>query len=134
EGTATMTADQLAEAFAELGNQVTPTSFTTIDKNVDRSLELMADMLMHPAFPQAALDRQKATIVANLSRAKDQPAFVAQRVMANVLYGAGHPYERSSTEQSLSSITRDDLVRFHSQYLRPENVRFVVAGDVTPAT
>jgi zinc protease len=133
EGTATMTADQLAEAFADLGNSVNPTGFTTITRNLDRSLDLMGDMLMHPAFPQPAIDRQKANTITNLQRAKEQPQFVAQRLFSTILYGDGHPYQRAATEQSVGSLTRDDLVKFHAEYARPQNVRLVVVGDVTPA-
>src|ERR1700736_1054970 len=63
EGTTTMDADHLAEAYADLGNGVGPTGFFTIRKNVDRSLELMADQLLNPAFPQDALDRIKANTI-----------------------------------------------------------------------
>jgi predicted Zn-dependent peptidase len=133
EGTATMTADQLSEAFADLGNSVNPTGFTTITRNLDRSLDLMGDMLMHPAFPQAAIDRQKANTITNLQRAKEQPQFVAQRLFSSILYGEGHPYQRAATEQSVGSLTRDDLVKFHDEYARPQNVRLVIVGDVTPA-
>jgi predicted Zn-dependent peptidase len=134
EGTATMTADQLAEAFADLGNGVNPGGFTTITRNLDRSLELLGDMLMHPAFPQAALDRQKANLAANLQRAREQPGFVAQRIFSTIVYGAGHPYERAATDQSVAAITRDDLVRFHAEYARPQNTRLVIVGDVTAAS
>ena len=134
EGTATMTADQLAEAFSDQGNSVNPTGFTTIVRNLDRSLVLMTDMLAHPAFPQDALDRQKANLSANLQRAKDQPTFVAQRIFDANVYGVGHPYERTATAQSIAAITRDDLVKFHGDYLRPQNVHLVIVGDVTPAT
>jgi zinc protease len=130
EGTKTMTADQLAEAFADLGNIVTPAGFTTVTRNVPRSLELLSDMLMRPSLPQAALDRQKANLVANVQRAKEQPAALANRILGRVLYGAGHPYERAVSEQSVANITRDDLVAFHTQFLRPENVKLVVAGAV----
>jgi zinc protease len=134
EGTTTMSADQLAEAFADLGNSVSPGGFTTITRNLDRSLELMGEMLMHPAFPQAALDRQKANLAANLQRAREQPGFVAQRIFSNVVYGAGHPYERAASDRSVAAITRDDLVAFHEAYVRPQNVKLVVVGDVTAAT
>ena len=133
EGTTTRTADQLAEAFADLGNGVAPTFFTTVVQNVNRSLELMADMLMHPAFPQASLDRIRANEIANLKRTRDQPGYMAQRVFANAVYGEGHPYERVRTDQSLNAITRDDLVRFHDTYYRPQNVKIVMAGDITAA-
>ena len=134
EGTTTMTADQLAEAFSDQGNSVNPAGFTTIVRNLDRSLALMTDMLAHPAFPQDALDRQKANLSANLQRAKDQPGFVAQRIFDATVYGVGHPYERTATAQSIAAITRDDLVKFHGDYLRPQNVHLVIVGDVTPAT
>ena len=134
EGTTSMTADQLAEAFADLGNAVNPGGFTTITRNLDRSLELMGEMLMRPAFPQAALDRQKANLAANLQRAREQPAFVAQRILSGVLYGVGHPYERGATERSVASITRDDLVSFHDAYIRPQNAKLVIVGDVTAAS
>jgi predicted Zn-dependent peptidase len=134
EGTATMTADQLAEAFADLGNQVSPAGFTTVTRNLDRSLALMGDMLMHPAFPQAALERQKANLAANLQRAREQPGFVAQRIFGTIVYGPGHPYERAATERSVASVTRDDLVAYHAAYVRPQNVRLVIVGDVTAAS
>ena len=133
EGTTTMTADQLAEAFADLGNTVSPTFFTTVTQNVDRSLELMSGMLMHPAFPQASLDRIRANEIATLKRTRDQPGYMAQRVFANAVYGEGHPYERVRTDESLNKITRDDLLHFHDMYYRPQNVKIVIAGDIKAA-
>jgi zinc protease len=132
EGTATRTADQLAEAFADLGNPVTPQGFTTVTGNLDRSLELMADMLMRPAFPEAALTRIKANTVANLRRLREQPAFLADRVFNSLLFGAQHPYARVATDQTVGAITRADLVAFHADWFRPQNVKLVVVGDVTP--
>lgn len=133
EGTTTRTADQLAEAFADLGNTVTPGGFTTINANVDSSLALLADMLLRPAFPAASLDRIRQNGIATLRRNKDQPGYIARRVFANTVWGAGHPYERTTSEQSLGAITRADLVAFHARYYRPQNVKIVVAGDITPA-
>ena len=84
EGTTSMTADQLSNAFAELGNTVSPTGFYTITPNVDRSIDLMADQLMHPSFPDAALSRIKANQVTALTRAKESPYYLASRAFANV--------------------------------------------------
>ncbi len=133
EGTTTRTADQLAEAFADLGNSVSPNGFTTVTANVDSSLALLADMLLHPAFPAASLERLRQNNLANIKRLRDNPQYLARRVQSNVLWGTGHPYERVVSEQSLGAITRDDLVAFHGKYYRPQNVKFVVSGDITPA-
>jgi zinc protease len=132
EGTATRTADQIASAEADLGTSVSATGFFTITRYFVPSLELMADQLLHPAFPEAALVRVKANTIAGLQRLKDQPGYLAQRVFANAVYGAGHPYARTETEPSVSAITRDDLLAFHQDYYRPRNVSLIVAGDVTP--
>lgn len=133
EGTATRTADQLAEAFADIGTTVSPLGFTTTRGNLDRALELMGDMLMHPSFPDAALARNKANTLATLRRLREQPGFLADRVFNSVLFGATHPYARSASEQSVGGITRADLVAFHADWYRPQNVKLVVVGDVTPA-
>jgi len=134
EGTATLSADQLAQSFADLGSTVLPTGFTTITRHFPRSVELMTEMLMRPSFPPAAFERQKANLVSGVQRAKEQPSALATRVLSRVLYGAGHPFERAATEQSVATITRDDLLTYHMQYLRPENVKLVVAGDVRAAS
>ncbi|HET7464496.1 MAG TPA: pitrilysin family protein [Longimicrobium sp.] len=133
EGTTTRTADQLAQAFADLGTQVTPNGFTTIGQNLDRALELMGDMLMHPAFPDSALARNQANTLANLRRLREQPGFLADRVFNSVLFGPEHPYARVATEQTVGAVTRADLVSFHSDWFRPQNVKLVVVGDITPA-
>lgn len=133
EGTTSRTADELAASFSDLGSVVRPTGFTTITSNVDSSLALMGDMLMHPSFPQASLDRIRANQIASLKRSAEQPAYIAQRVFANAVYGTGHPFERVRTEASLNAITRQDLLAFHDTYYHPQNVQIVMAGDITPA-
>lgn len=131
EGTSTMTSGQLAEAAADIGTPVSSVFFYTVNQNADRALALMADQLQRPAFPQTALDRIKGTRVAALRRAKSDPGYLAGRVFSSVAYGAGHPYERTATEESVNAITRDDVVAFHNDYYRPQNVSFVVGGDIT---
>jgi zinc protease len=132
EGTTTRSADALASAYADLGNHVSPTGFFTITQNVDRSLALMADQLIHPAFPQASLDRVKANTIASLQRQADDPDYLGGRVFDNTVYGPRHPWARSETPRSVGAIVRTDLVTFHATYIVPQNVTLVVAGDITP--
>lgn len=132
EGTTVHTADELSDEFARLGNTVSPFGFYTILENVDRSLELMAEQLLTPAFDQGALDRIKSNRIAEIKRAMENPSYLAGRVFANQLYGATHPYSRSETEATISSIDRDDIVSFFNTYYRPPNVKFVVGGAITP--
>ncbi len=132
EGTATRTGDQLAAAAAALGNPVFPFRFTTITQNLDQSLALMADMLMHPSFPQPALERLKTTLGANQQRQLQQPATVPNRIFLSRLFGADDPVTRSTaaTDATMAGITREDLQHFHETYFRPNNTTIVVVGDV----
>jgi zinc protease len=132
EGTISRSADGIAEAEADLGTGVGATGFFTIPQYFEPALALMADQLLHPAFPQAALDRIKANTVTRLQRLRDQPDYLAGRVLSAELYGRTHPYARTQTEASISAITRADLAAFHNDYYRPHNVSLIVAGDITP--
>jgi predicted Zn-dependent peptidase len=135
EGTMSMTADQLASAFTAIGNVILPLRFTTITQNFDRSLALMADMLMHPSFPQAAIDRVRATLVANQQRLLQVPATIPNRIFLARLFGADHSIARtaSGSEATMAQITREDLQRFHDVYFRPNMTTIVVVGDVREA-
>jgi zinc protease len=132
EGTTSRTADQIAVAAAALGGGVSATSVYTITANLDSALALMADQLLHPSFPEAALERLRANELASLQHQKESPDYLAGAVFRRLVYGVDHPYSREETEASVKAITRDDLVAFHARYIRPPNIRFVVVGDITP--
>jgi zinc protease len=135
EGTTSMTGEQLSAAATTLGNVVFPLRFTTITQNLDRSLALMADMLMRPAFPQPALDRLKGTLAATQQRQLQVAATIPNRIFLTQLFGAEHPLARTAiaSEATMAPITRDDLQRFHQTFFRPNNTTIVVVGDVREA-
>lgn len=130
EGTTHESADQLTARMATLGTPVTPAGFTTTTAHLRASLELLADMLLHPTFPESAFTRIIAARVAASRQQQAVPSLIARSIMYRQLYGAGHPFFRIPSEATLTTITRDDLRRFHHDYLRPQNVTIVVVGDV----
>jgi len=132
EATRSRTAAQIADARSALGNYVSATSFLVTTQNADSALALMGDELRNPAFPEAALKRIEANEIAQLARQNDDAQYLSDRVLLNVLYGAGHAYARSTTAAEISSMTRDDVEHFYQTYYRPPNIQFVVAGDITP--
>jgi zinc protease len=135
EGTTSMTAEQLSSAASAIGNVVFPLRFTTITQNFDRSLALMADMLMHPAFPQPALDRLKATLAATQQRQLQVAATVPNKLFLARLFGAEHPLARAAiaSTATMAPITREDLQHFHETFFRPNNTTIVIVGDVREA-
>ncbi|MGY0505903.1 M16 family metallopeptidase [Luteimonas sp. e5] len=108
---------------------------SALKSNLDPSLALFADMLRKPRFNQADIDRVRAQWIASIAQEKAQPSAVAMRVLPPLLYGEGHPYAipftGSGTEEAINALTRDDLLAFQREWLRPENATLIVVGDTT---
>jgi len=140
EGTTSLTGDQLSDALDLLGTSVGvrvgdesgSIGFLSTTDNFPKVLDLVADMIEHPAFPADALERLRARTLVSLTQAKDQPTAIARNVFARVLYGPDHPYGRFMTEESVQAITRDDVAAFHDQYFQPGRAIITVVGDVEP--
>ncbi|HEY9228157.1 MAG TPA: pitrilysin family protein, partial [Gemmatimonadaceae bacterium] len=133
DGTTSMSGEQLTAAIDDMGAPVAATRFTTISSSFERSLALMADMLMHPSFPAEAVARRKDAATQTLQRVEGTASTVGLRIFNVTLWGASHPYARTASPASIASITRDDIVRFHDANVRPQNVTITIVGDVTDA-
>ena len=108
---------------------------SALKENLAPSLALYADALRAPRFEQGEVDRIKASWIAGIKQEKVNPNAVAMRVLPPLLYGKGHPYAipftGSGDEAAIQSLTRDDLVAFHKDWVRPENATLIVVGDTT---
>ena len=141
EGTATKSGDELSNAQQMLGTSIRvgvgresgSIEFTALSSKLEPALELMADMMLNPAFPDDALQRRKGQMVVALTTAKDQPNAIASNVFNTVVYGGDHPYGRVLTEEHVKAVTRDDVVAFHREYFKPGRAVVTVVGDVDPA-
>lgn len=143
EGTAGRTALDISEELARLGAQLgtgsdldmSIVSLSALRENLAPSLDLLADVTLNPSFPENELERLKTQQLAAIQREKVTPILMALRVFPRLIYGEDHayglPFTGSGTEASVQSITRDDLVRFHDTWFKPNNATLVVAGDVT---
>jgi zinc protease len=140
EGTATRSATQIAEEIAQLGASLqtnatwdaSSVSVLALSENIDRSLDLWADVLLNPAFADAELDRVRDNLLSTLARRKDSPPLVAGLTLARVMYGERHPYgwPSSGTQESVRRISRADVQDFFGKLYRPNNAVLVVAGDI----
>ena len=110
-------------------------SLSALKENLDESLALFADMLRRPRFDEKEIERVRATWISGIAQEKANPSAVALRVLPPLLYGEGHPYaipfSGTGTEESIASLTRDDLVEFHRQWIRPDGATLIVVGDTT---
>jgi zinc protease len=145
EGTPTRDSLKIGEELESLGAEFSAGAnldFATVDlnalkANVDRSLEIYADLILHPAFPQKEFTRLQKDRLAAIQREKVTPNFMALRVMPSLLYGMNHPYSgaflTSGTEATVSKMTREDLVKFHETWFKPNNATLLIVGDTTLA-
>lgn len=141
EGTKTRTALQIADELDFIGANLAINAFTdgitatlsTLTKHLDNALEVYADVIVNPTFPEKEFSRLQQQRLTSLLQQKDRPSTVASLTFARVLYGDKHPYglNELGSEQSIKSMTREDLVRFYETYLRPNNATLIVVGDVT---
>ena len=142
-GYAKRTALQISEEEALLGAEVhassnldTSTVFiSALKSNLDRSLELYADLILHPSFPETDFLRLQKQRIAGIQREKVTPVPMALRVFPGLLYGDGHAYGNpltgSGTEASVAKLTREDLVKFHDTWFKPNHSTLIVVGDLT---
>src|SRR5262249_38058431 len=116
------------------GRESSELVLSVLRKDLGLGLDLLAEALMRPAFPQAEFDRKRDEIVASVLQSEEDPGTVAARALRRLAFGS-HPFGRpvDGTETSLRAITRDDVVAFHRAAYRPERTVIAVAGDVTAA-
>ena len=140
EGTATRSAPRIADEIAQLGaflgsgssTDASTVSLLSLRTNFGQALDVMADVALHPAFPTAEVERQRAARIGELTQQRDDPALVASVAAAGALYGAKHPYGygQLGTEQAIRAATRDDLFQFWRRHYLPSNAALIVSGDI----
>jgi predicted Zn-dependent peptidase len=140
EGTTTRTgleiADELAYLAADLnasaGQESTVVSLTTLTRNLEPALGLMADVVVNATFPDSEWPRVQDLRLVSLSQALDQPTTLATRHFNRQVYGFEHPLGRpvDGTPTSVEAFTPAALRAFHRARYRPGSAHLVAAGDV----
>ena len=142
-GTSTRTALQISDQLAMLGAELRAYSnldlsivqLSSLRAKLDPSLELFADVILNPSFPESDFTRQQKQQLAAIEREQNTPVQMALRVFPGLLYGAGHAYGNpltgSGTTDSVTKMKREELVKFHQTWYRPNNATLVVVGDTT---
>ena len=142
-GTSTKSATQLAEAIEVLGGTLnsgagwdsSSISTNVMSPRIGQALEIMADVARNPSFKDEEIERLRRQTLNGLRNQMATPGSVARLVAVRVVFRDspyGHPL--SGTPESLPRIKRDDIVKIHSTYYRPDNAILVIGGDITAAS
>ena len=143
EGTKKRSALEISDELARLGARfgagsgidASTVALSSLKENLEDSLDIYADIVLNPEFPENELERLKKQRLAQIQREKTQPVGLALRVFPKVLYGEGHAYAMplsgSGTIESNSRINRESLRQYHDTWFRPNNATMIIVGDTT---
>jgi zinc protease len=141
KGTATRDANKISQEIDFIGGSLgagsdLDASYATsevLTKHFDKGLDLLSDIVLNPAFAPAEIERLRKQTIGALMQAKDDPNSIVDEQYKKYLFG-DHPYGKpeSGTIESVSSLTRDDIVGFWQKNYIPNNSVLFVVGDVKP--
>lgn len=132
-GTTTRTKAEVDEAIDFIGATLSTSSTgafgSTLTKHIEPFLDVFADVILHPVFPEEEFEKLKTQTLSNLAAAKDDPGSIAQNVFSKVNFGADHPYGEVQTEASTNAITLEKCKEYYHDYFKPNLAYLVVVGD-----
>jgi zinc protease len=142
EGTAKRSSKDIAEQIDAIGatlnagsglsSMISTVNASGLVENLDQTLDLFADVIRNPTFPQAEVDKFKTRTLAQLQLQRSIPQFLAAEQFQRAIYGANHPASLiAAPPESLKKLTSKDLADFHAMYYRPNNAILAIVGDVT---
>jgi zinc protease len=139
-GTATRSADQIAEEFDSRGIalaiNVTPHVMsivcTCLAEDFESTLALLADVVTSPSCPEAEVATRKGEVITAIRQDEDNPAVRSVEGLMALLYGDGHPYGRGAkgSIKAIEAITREHVIQLHARHVAPAALTAVIVGDV----
>jgi zinc protease len=141
QGTEKRSAREIAETIDFLGGTLqatadrdgTTVTLDVVKKDLGTGMDLMSDVVLHPAFAPDELDRQRQQVLSSLQVQYADPNYLATLVFARVLYGnSAYGLPEAGTPRSVQEFRRDDFVKFHDANYAPNGALLAFAGDITP--
>lgn len=141
EGTRNKTPEELEDAIGLLGASIRISggddnisiSVSTLTKNFEKTIALVEEMLLEPRWDEEQFSLAKNRIINNLKRNKADPSYLASTTLSKLLFGENNilAVETVGTEESVSSMTTDDLRAFYNKYFTPSIAKLLVTGNVS---
>ena len=146
EGTKSLSSPEIADRAESLGATLNVgssldrsfLSMNALSNRLGESLDLYADVLLNPTFPDKELERLRGQTLATIGQEKAQPSGIINRVGPRLIFGEGHAYANpasgSGTEAAVASLTSNELATFYKRWVRPDTATLLIVGDTTLAT
>jgi zinc protease len=139
QGTRTRTAEQIAESLDSIGASLsaradlgsTYITSSGLIEHLDATLEVLADVIRNPTFPQSELDQYKQRLLSQIQNQRSSSGFVAQEHFAQAVYGEFAAGTIIPPEESIRALASADLAAHHAQKFAPNISMVLVAGDLS---
>jgi|GEM_PF-3065919 len=118
-----------ANISTNAGQEKLSISGNCMSDDLDLMMELVAELIYHPAYPDEKIEMKRNTMLEGIRRSNDNPRGIAFREMYKLLY-PGHPWGLESSNATVNSLTRSDLIAFHASVFQSYEVIFGVSGDI----
>jgi zinc protease len=118
-----------ANVSSSIGSSFGSASMSCLKDDFSEVFSVFGDMLRTPAFDDKRLQVAINQSMAGIARQNDDPMEIMNREFDEIVYGAESPYGRVPTFETIQSITRSDLVEWHSRYYHPNNIILGLLGD-----
>jgi zinc protease len=141
QGTAKRSARDIAEAIDFVGGSLmasadkdsTTVTLNVVKKDANTGLDLMSDIVLHPAFKADELDRQRQQLLSNLTVQYSDPDYLASVVFSRALYGSSpYGWPEEGTPETVKRFDSAELAKFHDANYAPNQALLAFAGDTTP--
>lgn len=141
EDTKNHTAEELEKQLEKIGSTISIYASTekitfsvlTLKNNLDTTLAILQEKMLHPKFDQEDFERIKKELLEGIENQKNSASTIANNVTRTILYGKnsllGIPL--SGTKESVENITLDDIKEFYGKYLSPSTMEISVVGSIT---
>ncbi len=142
EGTKQRDALEISSELSSIGSQLSTSAgldistikLSSLSEHIDESLEIFADVILNPTFPENEFTRLKQQQLAAIAQEKSSPFRIGYRVLPSILYGENHaysgPFSGSGNEESIADMNLQDLQEYHQQWFKANNATLLVVGDI----
>jgi len=141
QGTEKRSARDIAEAIdfvggslgASAGKDSTTVMLDVVKKDFDTGLDLMSDVVLHPAFKAEELERQRQQLLSGLTVQYSDPDYLASTIFSRVVYGSSpYGWPEEGTPDTAKKLDSAQLAKFHDANYAPNQSLLAFAGDITP--
>ncbi len=141
EGTEKSSTEEISARLDKLGGEIqffseedkTTVYVSCLSKNVDATLAILEEKLLHPGFIEADFKRTKKAMLEGLMHEKKVAEITADKLFDNILYGNSIMGAYAS-EKTMKKLTLDDVKNYYKDYYSPKVSNLVIVSDISETT